>query len=140
MANAFEYAQNNALMLEADYPYVGVSSGDCMQEDAKGKVKVARYINIVPNDQMQLKIAVSMGPVTAAVSSTDPIFQFYKDGIISSENCGSMVDSAVTIVGYGQDQEHDYWLVKNSWGTDWGEKGYARVAITDGQGICGINT
>jgi cathepsin L len=90
---------------------------------------------------MQLKIAVSMGPVVAAVASTDPLFQFYQSGVISSENCGSMVDSAVTIVGYGQTAEgREYWLIKGTWGTDWGEKGYAKIAVADGQGICGINT
>ena len=92
-------------MLEADYPYVGVSSGHCMWNETKGKAKVARYINIVPNDPTQLKIAVAMGPVVAAVSTTDPIFQFYKSGVISSENCGTMVDGAITIVGYGRSPE-----------------------------------
>ena len=140
MANAFEYAQNSSLMLEADYPYVGLSSGECMQQDAKGKVKVSRYINVVPNDPMQLKIAVSMGPVSAAVATTDPVFRHYSGGIITSETCGSMVDCAVTIVGYGQEQGQEYWLVKNSWGTSWGENGYAKIAVADGQGICGINT
>lgn len=74
MANAFEYAQNNGIMLNIDYPYVGISTKECLAEEYKAKVNVARYINVVPNDPMQLKIAVSMGPVSAAVASTDPIF------------------------------------------------------------------
>ena len=48
------------------------------------------------------------------------------------------IDHSVTIVGYGSEQGLDYWLVKNSWGTNWGEKGYVRIAIKPGNGICGI--
>ena len=82
-----------------------------------------------------------MGPVVAAIASTDPIFQFYKSGVITSEFCGTMVDSAVTIVGYGQTQQgQDYWLVKGTYGQSWGDQGYAKIGISDGQGICGINT
>ena len=96
---------------------------------------------MVPNEPMQLKIAVSMGPVAAAVASTDPIYQFYKQGVITSENCGTMVDCAVTIVGYGQSQQgQEYWLIKGTWGESWGENGYGKIAVGDGQGICGINT
>lgn len=96
---------------------------------------------MLPNDPEQLKIAVSMRPVSAAVSARHPLFMFYRRGIITSSDCGEHLDQAVTIVGYGHDEhlEKDYWLIKNSWGSSWGDKGYARIAITQGTGICGIN-
>lgn len=54
--------------------------------------------------------------------------------------CGDYVEHAVTIVGYSQkDELVPYWIVKNSWGTDWGDQGYAYIEITDGTGVCGVN-
>lgn len=50
------------------------------------------------------------------------------------------MNHAVTIVGYSNDGETTpYWIVRNSWGADWGEKGYIRIAIQEGDGVCGIN-
>ena len=50
------------------------------------------------------------------------------------------MDHAVLIAGFGKDDKSglEYWLVKNSWGVDWGDKGYIKIAVTDGEGICGI--
>jgi C1A family cysteine protease len=64
----------------------------------------------------------------------------YKGGIISSSSCGTNVDHAVNLVGYGSENGKDFWIVRNSWGTSWGEKGYFRVARSDkdGPGVCGI--
>jgi hypothetical protein len=54
--------------------------------------------------------------------------------------CGTFTTHTVTIVGYSTINEPiPYWIVKNSWGTSWGEQGYAKIAITDGLGVCGIN-
>mmetsp|Transcript_47818 Transcript_47818/g.63207 ORF Transcript_47818/g.63207 Transcript_47818/m.63207 type:complete len:96 (+) Transcript_47818:728-1015(+) len=86
-----------------------------------------------------------MAPVAVTVAASHPVFLYYRHGVIASEDCGEEIDTAVTIVGYGHDlDEHkherrDYWLIKNSWGTSWGDNGYGRIAITEGTGICGIN-
>jgi aminopeptidase C len=49
------------------------------------------------------------------------------------------LDHAVTAVGYGSTEEHEFLIVRNSWGADWGENGYFRIAIDkDGDGVCGI--
>ena len=52
--------------------------------------------------------------------------------------CGHSLDHGVLLVGYGTDGDEDYWLVKNSWGTTWGEKGYYRICKD--KGACGLNT
>lgn len=143
--NAFEYAIENPLMTEKDYPYVGKPQ-PCKYDETKGVVQATNFINVLPHDAEQLKMAVKLGPVAAAISTTAKEFQFYKGGIISGTACSTEetpIDSAVTIVGYGHD-EHlklDYWLIKNSWGKTWGDVGFARVAIVDhGPGICNIQT
>jgi len=74
------------------------------------------------------------GPIPVAVDSTSSTFEHYSSGVIRKNQCGTDVDHAVLAVGYTP----DYWILKNSWGTSWGEKGYFRVAR--GQNACGINS
>lgn len=67
-------------------------------------------------------------------------FQFYWDGVFDYRACGTDLDHAVLIAGWGTDHDSgkDYWLLKNSWATTWGDKGYMKIAIHDGKGICGV--
>jgi cathepsin L len=68
-------------------------------------------------------------------------FQLYTGGIIDSADCGTNLDHAVEIVGYGEENGILYWTVRNSWSSQWGESGYVRIArteSTDDVGICGI--
>jgi C1A family cysteine protease len=67
------------------------------------------------------------------------LFQSYESGVITSEECGTLVDHAVIIYGYDTTDEIPHYLIKNSWGSAWGEGGYGKVAIESGVGICGIN-
>jgi C1A family cysteine protease len=71
--------------------------------------------------------AVAQQPVSAAVSAGSKLFLLYSGGIITSNDCGSVLNHAILIVGYGSENGVLYWLVKNTWGPDWGEKGYFRV-------------
>ena len=79
------------------------------------------------------------GPLAVALNA-DPL-QYYDSGILDldTEECDPEgMNHAVTLVGYGSENGNDYWIVKNSWGTSWGEQGYFRIAR--GKGTCGINT
>lgn len=78
------------------------------------------------------------GPVTALIDASHASFQLYKHGIYYEKNCSTtQLDHAVTIVGYGSEQDNDYYIVKNSWGTNWGEGGYIRMS-RNRQNNCGI--
>jgi C1A family cysteine protease len=79
--------------------------------------------------------AVWKQPVSAAIAANSDIMATYKSGIITSPDCGTSVDHAVVIVGYGK----TFWIVRNSWGSGWGEYGYVRIGFGKDAGICGIN-
>jgi len=66
--------------------------------------------------------------------------QSYGGGIIKG-NCGTRLDHAVVAVGYGTENGVDFWIIRNSWGAGWGEKGYLRILREkeEGPGVCGIN-
>jgi len=62
----------------------------------------------------------------------------YSEGIFDSEDCGTQLDHATNVVGWGSENDKEYWIMRNSWSSTWGESGYIRIKITDGAGICGI--
>jgi len=96
---------------------------------------------LVPRfDPVELATVLTQQPISIGVDASGFSFKFYKNGIIK-KRCGTYIDHAVLLVGYGTEKGTDYWLVKNSWGEKWGESGYFRVlrdmTKTDG-GMCGI--
>merc|ERR1711937_192427 len=80
-----------------------------------------------------LKSAIQNGPVSIAIEADQMSFQLYSGGILKS-GCGTNLDHGVLAVGYNTDE--DYWLVKNSWGTSWGDNGYIKLSQTGN--VCGI--
>jgi len=139
MDNAFKYAMNTAINLESDYPYQGWSFGGCKLSKA-GVVKAASYSDVPVNDPAQLEAYLAKGPVSIAIDAAGSNFQLYKSGIMSADSCGTDLDHGVLLVGMGSDNGQDYWMVKNSWGADWGESGYFRLARDSaaGPGTCGL--
>ena len=88
-----------------------------------------------------MKAAVAQQPVAIAIEADTRYFQSYSGGVLTSSSCGTNLDHGVLIVGYGTENGIDYWLVKNSWGTSWGDKGYVKIArssSTNDVGICGV--
>ena len=77
--------------------------------------------------------------MTLAVSANNTPFMYYTTGIINSTACNTAVDHAIGVIGYGTDTvtAQDYWVVRNSWATTWGELGYARIKI-DYTGVGGV--
>ena len=84
-----------------------------------------------------MKAALNKQPLSVLVNANSNVFRSYKSGVVNS-GCGTQLDHAVLAVGYGVENGQEYWLVKNSWSTWWGEDGYIKLAITDGAGTCGV--
>ena len=110
----------------------------------KTNVTIDGFVAVFSNDQKALKRAVARQPVSVAIQANHSVFHNYKSGIISGADefrqCGTSLDHGVLVVGYGVDNGIEYWKVKNSWGPDWGEEGYVRLAMGYEQkgGFCGI--
>ena len=96
---------------------------------------------LTPNDANCIKSAVEKSPITVAVASSTWHFKLYTGGIIRSSGCGTDVDHALLVVGYGSvDGTTEYIRMKNSWGTKWGADGYVRIEAKYGEeGVCGLN-
>ena len=134
--DCFSYAKGEMMDTEDQYPYTGWSD-ECWPK-SDGVLKVSSYTNVQQYSESQLKAAISKQPVSVTVDSNDYPFMHYMSGIVT-EACKSGLDHAVTAVGYGTENGTGYYIVKNSWGADWGEHGYIRIGMNgDGAGICGI--
>ena len=141
MDDAFQYLldkQAGAIDTEAAYPYRGVG-GQCSFDSAKSGATISAWTGIPQGDEQALLDAVAtVGPVSIAVDASIG-WQLYAGGIMRGFLCSSnpkKLDHGVAIVGYGTDKGNDYWIVRNSWGSMWGEKGYARIAR--GKNACGL--
>ncbi|CDW75439.1 cathepsin l [Stylonychia lemnae] len=134
---AFDYATKSPLETEADYPYLAADE-KCSYIASKGVVRAANFQRVEANSAAQLKTAINQGPVSVAIEADQYVFQGYQSGILDSTACGTQLDHGVLAVGYGSENGKEYYIVKNSWGTSWGENGFVRIAIVDGEGICGI--
>ena len=136
---AIAYAIDHSIEQTSDYPYKA-RDGACKYDASKGKVKINARQYVTPKNPDQMKAAVALGPVSVAIEADTNTFQFYSGGIIKSNACGTDLDHAVLVVGYGTDNGTDYWLLKNSWGVTWGDFGLFKIIRTSesGPGICGV--
>lgn len=131
-----DYARFDAMVPETEYPYHAITDECFVKYD--GKIKVSKVNNVPKEDKAQLMAAIAKQPVSVTIEADQYPFQHYFGGIITDATCGTSLDHAVLAVGYGSENGTDFYIVKNSWGADWGEKGYVRIAAVDGKGICGI--
>ncbi|CAH2053310.1 unnamed protein product [Thlaspi arvense] len=102
-------------------------------------VTIDGYEDVPRDDEKSLKKAVAHQPVSVAIEASGREFQLYKSGVITG-TCGISLDHGVVVVGYGSSSGEDYWIIRNSWGSNWGESGYIRLQrnIDDSTGKCGV--
>lgn len=127
---------------EKDYPYTA-KRGGCRLDYKKivPETKNLEYDFVRPFDIQEMKQQLaSKGPMCSAVE-VDPFhFLFYKEGVYDYQKEYHRLNHAVLLTAYHDDQEIPYWVIKNSWGTSWGENGYMRMAIKDqGEGVAGVH-
>ncbi len=138
MEGAFKFVIANGQCTLASYPYTA-KDGTCQKCTAVAHISYCS--DVKPNDQVSMKAAVAQQPVAVAIEADTRYFQSYSSGILTSSSCGTSLDHGVLTVGYGEENGQKYWLVKNSWGTSWGDMGYVKIARSDSTndpGICGI--
>lgn len=137
MIPSFEYVRiNGGINPEHIYPYQAVNS-QCRYQSQYIAATCAGYQVIRSGDeQHMLEIVATKGPLAVAIE-VNGNFMNYKQGIYNDHSCGQSVNHAVLVVGYGTENGQDYWLVKNSWGMEWGDKGYIKMARNQ-QNQCGI--
>jgi len=140
MTNAMDYIiANKGLDTEDSYPYTA-TDGKCQYDPKNNGGTMKSYDNIPKGDEGALQQAVQKAPVSVAIDAGHYSFQFYKSGVYGPAECSStQLDHGVLAVGWGVDSDKDYWIVKNSWGTTWGQEGYIWMARNDNN-KCGIAT
>ncbi|XP_074264073.1 cysteine proteinase mucunain-like [Silene latifolia] len=138
MDYAFEFIiKNGGIDSEEDYPYTG-RDGRCDTYRKNAKVVTIDGYEDVPANEKSLQKAVANQPVSVSVVEGSGRFSTLSFGYIHG-TCGTTLDHGVTAVGYGSEDGLDYWIVKNSWGLSWGERGYIRMQRnTKSSGLCGI--
>jgi len=141
MEYAYNYiAKAGGIESEKDYPYKAYD-GSCKFEKSKVVSTDRAYHFISSGNEKELTEAIAnVGPIAIAIDAEDS-FQFYSHGVFVDNYCSSSrLDHGVLAVGFGTDSEQgDYYIVKNSWGSDWGESGYIRMARNHNN-MCGVAT
>jgi len=139
MDYAFEYIiANGGIGSEAAYPYEAKDESTC--KTVPSVATITSFTDVPRNSDVALMTAIVQQPVSVAIEADQASFQHYTSGVMTAA-CGSNLDHGVLAVGYGTDNGADFYLVKNSWGPAWGEKGYIRLgrgAAMPKAGQCGI--
>ena len=125
---AFEFIEKNGgLDTEEDYAYRAEEHKCKPEKKSRHVVSIDGHEDVPPSDELALLAAVAHQPVSVAIEADQRAFQLYVGGVFD-ESCGVALDHGVLAVGYGTEAGQDYWLVKNSWGPAWGDRGYIKLA------------
>jgi len=140
MTQAFTYIiKNKGIDTEASYPYTA-QNGNCHYAAANSGSTLVSYVNVQSGSEADLVTKINAGPTSVAIDASHSSFQLYHTGIYYEAACSaSALDHGVLAVGYGSTGSKDYYIVKNSWGTDWGMAGYIEMSRNRNNN-CGIAT
>ncbi|GLV43755.1 Cysteine proteinase-1 [Carabus blaptoides fortunei] len=141
MDYAFQYVKDNrGIDTEQSYPYES-ENGRCHYNPKTAGATDSGYVDLPMGDEQKLLAAVAtVGPISVAIDASHFSFQMYHSGIYYEPHCGSnpeALDHGVLVVGYGSENGSDFWIVKNSWSTSWGDHGYIKMA-RNRKNNCGI--
>eukprot|EP01094_Clydonella_sp_ATCC50884_P028884 TRINITY_DN8820_c0_g1_i5.p1 TRINITY_DN8820_c0_g1~~TRINITY_DN8820_c0_g1_i5.p1 ORF type:complete len:543 (-),score=133.95 TRINITY_DN8820_c0_g1_i5:33-1661(-) len=142
-SGAFQWIiDNGGIATESSYPYL-MQNAWCKDAIKDSRVRVRTYVNVTQGSEQALTDAVaSAGPTAVAIDASHPSFRFYQSGVYYEPACKNGLDDLdheVLAVGYGTEGGQDYFLVKNSWSTYWGDQGYIKMSRNRSNN-CGIAT
>lgn len=135
---AFDYIKEHGIQPAETYKYVGRQE-ECKFDKTKVVTSISDYVlyhNSSENEQELQRLVAERGPVAVGLCAKFSVSVFYRSGIYQCSNDSKRLNHAVLVVGYDNENGQDYWLIKNSWGEGWGEKGYFKLARNIG--TCGI--
>jgi len=124
----------HGLTTAESYPYKGVDSGKCLK--LGGDVKTTGSIHRVSMKIEDHIAALQSGPVAVSLNASSTSWRNLEGGVLNDESCSTRPNHAIIAVGYSD----DHWIVRNSWGAEWGTGGYGKILMKEGRGICGIQT
>jgi len=132
--------KHGGIATEESYGQYLQQDGYCHFNNATVGAQLTGYVNVTSNDPIALKTAlINEGPISIAIDAGHKSMVFYANGVYVEPECGNKpddLDHAVLLVGYGTIYGQDYWLVKNSWSTYWGNDGYILMSQKDN--MCGV--
>lgn len=139
---AFQYINHHGIFTEESYPYDGETNDYCkltVPGAKKSNVTVHGFTRISHGNENDLKKALALhGPVSVAIDANHESFYNYEEGIWHEPNCSHNVNVAVLLIGYGTNEfDQDYWILKNFFGTKWGDRGYFKMSRNQ-RNHCGI--
>ena len=136
---AWLYSKKHPIALRSHYAYTA-KDGNCKDSEYVGKVSAVSTVDL-DQSVAQHKAAITKIPVNVGVCAGGKPYRYYKSGILDDPDgiCGIRHDHANLAIGYGSQNGKDYFILRNSWGSSWGENGYLRIAaMKDGPGVCGV--
>jgi len=139
--SAFQYViDNKGIDTEDSYPYMKRPTNCAFNKTSVGATLI-NFTKVIQCDEGDLQRNVNLGPTSVSINANLDSFHFYTSGIYSDSQCGQWaIDHAVLTVGWGKsDTGEEYWIVKNSWGLEWGMKGYIFIKRNAGN-MCGMAT
>lgn len=136
MQHVFDYARDHSVVIASDEPYVGYDTA-CRRHRARSWVDVKQFeVMSIDNDPyLELRMATLIkryGPLAVGIDSSSHWMASYTSGVYPASKCSTDIDHAVMIVGFTPTA----WIIKNSWGTDWGVNGY--LYLERGKNACGV--
>lgn len=147
---AYSYYMNNTMAVaQDDWPYTerdwnsnDPEKGNCTyDEKPHTNVTVQNFTYTTYGDANSMKQALENNTLAVLVQANQYAFQMYSGGIFDNTRCGTNLDHATNVVGWGIEAFSgvEYWIMRNSWGDTWGEKGYMKLEIIPyNHGLCGI--
>lgn len=137
----FDWIASKGLVTEDRYGYSSGGNGQTGSCRIPGGGSYGRGLtySMVAKDEMVMESVVGhQSPLFLPIDASCRSFSGYRSGILDDPSCTKVINHVVQLVGYGREGGKDYWSIKNSWGTGWGEQGFARIRRKTNQ--CGILT